>query len=326
MEIRLTLKSASFVLLLIIGIPANFTILMLFLGSATSDKKLMPTDFILTKLSFVNIVVVLVRGIPQTLTALGMQKLFNDYSCKFVIFTYRVCRAMSVCTTAILSMYQCIILLPPSSKYATLKQKASQNIQRIFIFLWCINCIIYIPAGFIYSRSEVNSSIPKYTLNLQFCFVWFPHEASYRINGTIYSLRDFSFVGLMVLSSSYIVAILYKHNKKLQNIRSLDKKQGNSIELKAAKAVVMLVTSYVFLFGVDNAIWMYTLTVSNVEAAISETRAFLAILYSTVSPLLIIGTNKNIQQKLKCVSTTTKYKTKETTIAHITTNKADIIS
>ncbi|XP_043932217.1 olfactory receptor class A-like protein 1 [Protopterus annectens] len=326
MEIQLNLKSAGFVLLLVIGISANFTILMLFLVSAISDKKLMPTDFILTKLSFVNIVVVLVRGIPQTLTALGMQKLFNDNGCKFVVFTYRVCRAMCVCTTAVLSIYQCIILLPPSSKYVTLKQKASQNIHLIFIFLWCINYIIYIPVGFMYSQSEVNLSITKYTLNLQFCFVRLPDEASYTVYGTIFSFRDFFFVGLMVLSSSYIVAVLYKHNKRLQNMRSLDKKQGNSIELKVAKAVVMLVALYVFLFGLDNAIWMYTLNVSKVEAAISEIRAFLVILYNAVSPLLIIGTNKKIQQKLKCISTNAKYKTKETAIAHITSNKADTIS
>ncbi|XP_043932216.1 olfactory receptor class A-like protein 1 [Protopterus annectens] len=317
MEIRLNPKSANFFLLLIIGIPANLTILMLFIVSAISDKKLMPTDLILTKLSFVNIIVVLVRGIPQALTDIGIQKLFNNYGCKVVIFTYRVCRAMSVCITAVLSIYQCSVLLPPSSKYTTLKQKVAQNIVVIFLFIWCINGIIYIPLGFVYTQSEVNSTIPKYAINLEFCFVLFPNEVAYRVNGIVYSFRDFIFIGLMVLSSSYIVAILYKHNKKLQNIRSPDQKQRNATELKAAKAVVMLVTLYVFLFGLDNAIWMYTLTVSNVAPVISSSRVFFALLYTAVSPLVIMGTNKKIQQKLKCFSYNTDKKVKQSTVAHI---------
>ncbi|XP_043932215.1 olfactory receptor class A-like protein 1 [Protopterus annectens] len=323
MDVRAILKATGFILILVIGIPANLSILMSFFTSAVSEKKLMPTDFILTKLSFVNVVVVLVRGIPQSLTAIGMQKLFNDYGCKFVIFTYRVCRAMSVCITAVLSIYQCIVLLPPTTKFMALKQKVSQNIFLLFLLLWCINCIIYIPAGFMYSQAEVNSSIPKYALNLEFCFVLFPHEVSYRVNGIVYTFRDFLFVGLMTLASSYIVIILYKHNKKLQNIRSPDQKQKSATELRAAKAVVILVTLYLVLFGLDNAIWMYTLSVSNVAPAVSDARVFFASLYTAVSPLVIIGTNRKIQQKLKCTSANIEHNKRESSVTHIAMSKEE---
>ncbi|XP_043932213.1 olfactory receptor class A-like protein 1 [Protopterus annectens] len=322
MEIRLILKAAGFILLLITGIPANLTILISFICSSISDKKLMPTDLILTKLSFVNVIVVLVRGIPQALTALGVQKIFSDYGCKFAVFTYRVCRAMSICTTAVLSIYQCIVLLPPSSKCKTLKQKVTQNIQLIFLFLWGINCIIYIPAGFMYSQAELNSSIPKYALNFEFCFVLFPHEASYRVNGTVYTFRDFLFVGLMALASSYIVAILYKHNKKLQRMRNSEQKQGSTIELRAAKAVVMLVTLYLVLFGVDNATWMYIIMAAHVKPAVSDARVFFASVYTAVSPMVIIGTNKKLQQKLKCLSMSSDNKITKTYIGTVAENTA----
>ncbi|XP_043932212.1 olfactory receptor class A-like protein 1 [Protopterus annectens] len=301
METRLILKATGFIFLLVIGIPANVTVLVAFLLSGIYDTKLLPTDIILTKLTFVNLVVVLLRGFPQTLIAIRKKVLFDDYGCKLLIFTYRVFRAMSICITSVLSCYQCIILLPPSSRWIVLKQKFSHNILPVFLILWCINCIIDIPDGLVYTCAPINSTIPKYTLNLEFCLVVFPHYFSYVTNGVAYSIRDFSFIGMMAFASGYIVTMLYRHNKQVQGIRNSDQKQGNTVETRAAKAVVLLVTVYIILFGIDNFIWMYTMTVSNVAPAVSDVRVFVALLYTSVSPMIIIGTNKKIQLRLKCV-------------------------
>ncbi|XP_043932211.1 olfactory receptor class A-like protein 1 [Protopterus annectens] len=301
MEVIVILRATGFMLLLVLGVPTNLTVLVSFLLTGMYDNKLMTTDIILTKLSFVNLVVVLSRATPPFLTTIIQKKLFNDLFCQFLMFVYRVFRAMSICVTAFLSCYQCVALLPHSSRWVTLKQIFSQNVLSIFFSLWCINSVIDIPEAFIYTCSDLNSTIPKYTLNLEYCFVVFPHSFSYIANGIAYTFRDFLFVGFMALASGYIVTILYRHKKKVQGIRHSDHNQRNTAETRAAKAVVLLVTVYIILFGIDNFIWIYTLTFSSVVPAISNARVFFALLYAAVSPIIIIATNKKLKLRLKCI-------------------------
>ncbi|XP_043932207.1 olfactory receptor class A-like protein 1 [Protopterus annectens] len=299
MDIRLIIKTTGFIFLLVLGVPANLTVLMSFLLPGISGNKLTTIDIILTKLSFVHFVIVLSRATPPFLVTILQQKLFNDSLCKFLVFVHRVFRAMSICITAVLSCYQGILLLPHSSRWVTLKQKISQNISLIILLLWIINSVFDIPGVLIYTCSDVNSSIPKYTINLEYCFVVFPNKFAYIANGTAYTLRDFLFVGLMASANGYIITILYRHKKQVQGIRNSGQKQGNSAETRAAKAVIILVSVYIILFGIDNIMWIYSMTVSNVATAVPDVRAFLFVFYAAVSPIIIIGSNKKIQLTLK---------------------------
>ncbi|MBN3297421.1 VN1R3 protein, partial [Amia calva] len=124
MEVRLVLKAAGFICLDVVGIPGNLTVFLFFCYLRLSDGHLSLNDLILSKLAFVNLVVVLCRGIPQALTALGIQNLFGEYGCKVVIFTYRIGRAMSICITSLLSCYQCIVIAPGSTRWMVLKQSS----------------------------------------------------------------------------------------------------------------------------------------------------------------------------------------------------------
>uniref|UniRef100_H3BH68 Vomeronasal type-1 receptor n=1 Tax=Latimeria chalumnae TaxID=7897 RepID=H3BH68_LATCH len=294
MNIRVTLKAIGFFLMVVIGIPGNFTILAVFALIKLSNGKLLSTDIILTKLAFVNLLIVLVKGIPQAFTAIGIRKLFNDNGCRAVLLLYRVSRALSICMTALLSCYQSIIIAPSSNRWRALKQKMPQKLVFIMIILWCVNIFIY-SWTLSFSFAQLNSTTTEYTLNLEFCFVVFPSFQFYIGNGTLYLFRDFLFVGLMVLASGYIVFILYQHRKQVKGIRSSDRGQETRAETRAAKAVVMLVALYVILFGLDNIIWIYTLQLSKVAPEISDARVFFASCYSAISPILIIATNKKIQ-------------------------------
>uniref|UniRef100_H3BH71 Vomeronasal type-1 receptor n=2 Tax=Latimeria chalumnae TaxID=7897 RepID=H3BH71_LATCH len=315
MDIQVIFKVISFLLLVVIGIPGNITVMAAFVHLRLSDSKLMPPDIILTKLAFVNLLVVFTRGVPQVLTALGIKKLFNNNGCRAIIFLFRVSRALSICMTALLSCYQSIVLAPSSKRWRILKQKMPQKLLLIVIIFWCVNMLIY-SWTLIFSYGPLNSTT-EYTLNLEFCFVVFPTFAFYIGNGTLYLFRDFLFVGLMVLASGYIVFILYQHRKQVKGIRSSDRGQENTAETRAAKAVVMLVALYVILFGLDNIIWIYTLQVSKVATVVSDARVFFASCYSALSPILIIATNKKIQMKLKSLGQNQHHQTPETSVSHV---------
>uniref|UniRef100_A0A8C4XD15 Vomeronasal type-1 receptor n=1 Tax=Erpetoichthys calabaricus TaxID=27687 RepID=A0A8C4XD15_ERPCA len=295
MEPRLVLKAAGFIFLDVVGIPGNLTILLFFCQMSISQGKIQQNDVIITQLASVNMVVVLCRGIPQALTALGYRNLFNDSGCKAIIYLYRVSRAMSICITSLLSCYQCVLIGPTTSKWLFLKQRLPHSVPYVVMFLCALNCCVCYAAAN-YSFTYFNSTIPEFTLNLEFCIVIFPSYLSFMGNGVLYIIRDFIFVALMATAGGYIINLLYRHRKKMQSTQTSDRNQRKTAD--ASKAVLALVTMYVILFSLDNIIWIYTLSVSRVHPSVSDTRVFFASCYSALSPILIIATNKRFATKL----------------------------
>nr|DBA33963.1 TPA: hypothetical protein GDO54_001576 [Pyxicephalus adspersus] len=298
-ELRLIFKAIGFFTLIVVGVPSNIIIIAIFVYIRVREKKLLPSNVILTKLALVNLLVIFSKGFPQAIHAIGVRNILNDTECKVISFTYRICRGMTICVTCLLSCNQCIILAPPLKTWIFLKQKVPSNIPWIMVLLWCINCAIY-PSCFLHVHAIGNYTTSKYTLYLEFCNHDFRNTAIYVANGIAIALRDFFFVGTMTIASCYIVFVLYQHGKKIKGIRSSDRNSGKSIEYKASQAVVLLVTIYVALFGIDSCIWIYTLVVSSVSPAISDARVFFGTLYAALSPIVVIKTNKQIKTMLMC--------------------------
>ncbi|OCT91594.1 hypothetical protein XELAEV_18014653mg [Xenopus laevis] len=273
MDLYLLLKAIGFLLLVIIGIPGNVFIMVQFTYFRIIEKKLLPTNIILMVLALVNLLVILSRIIPQSINALGVEELLDDTECKFVIFTYRVNRAMSICVTSFLSCYQCILIAPNTKLWIYFKHNVTQNVVAIISLFWIINIAIY-PYSIFNARTRRNQTTSPYTLHLVYCDADFLNYMAYIVNGAIYSIRDFIFVGLMALASSYIVFILLSHDKSVKGIRSSDRTQRRSVEYRASKAVILLVALYVLLYGLDNS-----------------------SSYSSLSPIVIIITNPKLQRK-----------------------------
>ncbi|XP_075053898.1 olfactory receptor class A-like protein 1 [Mixophyes fleayi] len=300
MDPYLLLKAIGFFLLVIIGIPGNLFILLQFTYIKIFEKKHLPTNIILTVLAMANFLIVLSRIIPQALNAIGVKDLLDDTECKFVIFTYRVSRAMSICITTLLSCYQCILISPTSRVWIYLKQKVTQNVWIIIFMFWIINLSLYTFSALI-AHARINITSSQYTLHLVYCDTDFLTYTAYIVNGTFIALWDFFIVGLMTLASSYMVYILLQHEKNMKGIRNSDKGQRRSAEYKASRAVILLVALYVVLFGLDNSMWIYTLTLSNVSPDMNDIRIFLASSYATLSPIVIIITNPKLHQVLKYI-------------------------
>ncbi|XP_075471555.1 olfactory receptor class A-like protein 1 [Ascaphus truei] len=295
MEIRLLFKALGFILLVIIGIPSNTSILVKFAYIRIAEKKLLQTNILLMVLALVNILVILSRVIPQSLNAIGLEDLLDDSKCILILYTYRVSRAMSICVTSLLSCHQCILIAPTTGLWSYLKQKVTQNVLFIIIPIMCINLIMY-HTSFMYAHAKKNSTSP-YTLHLVYCDMDYLTYINYIVNGTFLALRDLIFVGLMTLTSSYIVYVLLRHKKYMKGIRSSDRDKGKSVEYNASRAVILLVVMYALLFGLDNCMWIYTLTLFNASPGMNEARIVLSCSYSALSPIVIIATNPKFQQR-----------------------------
>ncbi|XP_069802184.1 olfactory receptor class A-like protein 1 [Dendropsophus ebraccatus] len=291
-------KAFIFMLITVIGIPGNLYVILKFVLIRLMEKKLLPANQIFMVLALANLFIVFSRVIPQSLHAVGLQNLMDDASCKVFGYTYRVSRAMSICTTSLLSCHQCILIAPsPSTRiWKYLKQKVTQNIFIILVSILVMNLILY-RTSFMYANARKNFTSP-YTLHLVYCDTDFQTYVSYIANGIVFASRDFLFVAVMTLASFYIVYVLLRHARTVKGIiRSSDKIQTKSIEYKASRAVILLVMCYVVFLGLDNAMWIYTLTLSDVTTDMNDARIVLACAYSALSPIVTIVTNPKLQRR-----------------------------
>ncbi|XP_053561305.1 olfactory receptor class A-like protein 1 [Bombina bombina] len=295
MENRL-LKAIEFIPLVVIGVPGNIFILVKFAFVRILEKKLLPTNLILMVLASVNLIVLVSRVIPLYLYSVGLEEILNDALCKLTVFTYRVCRALSISFTSLLSCHQCILIAPSNRHWSYLKQKVSRHMLIIIMIVIIINFLLY-PSSFLYAHEKNNSTSSPYTLYLVTCRTDFLTYVSFVVNGLLLVVKDFILVGLMTLASSYIVNVLFHHGKTVKGIRSSDSAEGKSVEYKASRAVILLVVLYVVLFGLDNSLWLYTLF--NSEPDLNDARIVLSCSYSALSPIVIITTNPKLQCKPK---------------------------
>ncbi|XP_010880041.2 olfactory receptor class A-like protein 1 [Esox lucius] len=300
LDLCVTIKGVSFLLQTGLGILGNTLVLLAYTRVVWSERHLQPVDMILCHLAFVDLMLLLTRCVPQTMTVFGLRDLLNDPGCKVVIYSYRIFRALSVCLTSMLSVFQAVTIAPTGGPHLSrLKVWLPGLIRPTFAGLWLLNMAVCIAAPF-FSVAPRNGTVPAFTLNLGFCHVDFRDSLSYKVNGVAVSTRDFAFVGLMLWSSSYILLLLHRHSRQVRSIRRSS--QSGGAETRAAKIVVILVVLYAVFFGIDNVIWIYMLTVPMVSPVVTDMRVFFSSCYASLSPFFIISSNKKVKNKLLCAT------------------------
>ncbi|XP_029429408.1 olfactory receptor class A-like protein 1 [Rhinatrema bivittatum] len=313
MDLCVVIKGMSFLLQTSMGILGNCIILFAYIQVLC---KLTLIDIILSQIAFANTMVLLTRGVPQTMTVFESEHILDDVGCKTVIYLYRIVRALSVCMTCLLSVFQAVTLMPVNSRWSHLKTIVPKHLVSWITCIWLLNMAVCIAAPF-FSSTPRNGTIQKFTLNLGFCHVHFPDQVGYIINGVAVSVRDFIFVILMVLASVYILLILYRHHRQVQGIKSSNNSQKTVAETKAARTVLQLVLLYVIFFGIDNIIWIYMLTVTQVPVLVTDMRVFFSSCYASFSPLIIIGSNRRIQNIYKFAFKKEKLSRPDVYVSHV---------
>uniref|UniRef100_A0A3P9J026 Vomeronasal type-1 receptor n=1 Tax=Oryzias latipes TaxID=8090 RepID=A0A3P9J026_ORYLA len=282
--------------LTIVGVPGNILVIMAFLLLSYEENRLLAAEAIVLHLTCANLLVVVVRCLTETLASFHVVNVFGDAGCKGVIFIYRTSRALSIWLTFLLSTYQCLSISPPGSYWASVRVLLAQNLVFVFLFLWVLNTTMS-SGAILFSLSSKNDSSPtNNAVNLEFCFVSFPSDLSKEIFGAVQVSRDVVPMTLMTLTSVIILVLLYQHNQHMNDLHRNSNASGGRCGAKrrAAKVVVVLVTLYLGLYGVDCGLWVYTLTVKKTMSSslISDLRVFFASMYAALSPLVIIVSNR----------------------------------
>ncbi|XP_043937555.1 olfactory receptor class A-like protein 1 [Protopterus annectens] len=242
----------------------------------------------------------LTLGLPHALYPFGEIYFYTDLDCKFDLYLMRVSRVMIIGLTCLLSCFQCVTLASSNPQWAALKLK----MQKYLMFLIFIVCIISMSSSIgsaLFPITGRNATGLKYTFNLGYCLSVYPSRFVFELIGFISFARDVGFVILMALASTHILLILHRHGKQMKGKRSSDRSQEAGAEQQASKMVVAFVVTYVSLFGIENTIWFYQISVSKQgDPTLNDSRLFLSFCFSSLFPVILTTFNQKLRHRIMC--------------------------
>uniref|UniRef100_A0A2I2YK18 Vomeronasal type-1 receptor n=1 Tax=Gorilla gorilla gorilla TaxID=9595 RepID=A0A2I2YK18_GORGO len=131
---------------IIVGFLENFFLLYHYSFLCFTRSMLWSTDLILKHLIVANFLVILSKGIPQTMAAFGPKDSLSDIGCKLVFYVHRVGRTVCIGNACLLSVFQVITISPSEFRWAQLKLHAPRYIRsfNILVLCWILNMLVNI--------------------------------------------------------------------------------------------------------------------------------------------------------------------------------------
>ncbi|NP_001160881.1 vomeronasal 1 receptor cavPorV1R625 [Cavia porcellus] len=280
----------AFLIQTVTGILANIVLLFHYLFLCFTGYKFRPTDLIAKHLTVANTLIMLSKGISQTVQAFGIQYFSPGNRCSFVLYIYRVARGVSVSATCLLSVFQTIKISPINSIWQDLKVKLHKHIGFWTFLSWIlhilVNCIFPFYNLIKYSSKNITkrkdfgycSSGPqdKTTESLYAAFVLFP---------------EVSWSGLMIWSSGSMIFILHRHKQQVQHIRRTNESHKSSPESRATQSVLVLVCTFVSFYTLSSFFYVCFINFSVPTWWLINTSDLISTWFPTVSPFVLMSCN-----------------------------------
>ncbi|XP_046276130.1 vomeronasal type-1 receptor 90-like [Marmota monax] len=233
---------------IILGITAKIFLLLFHVLTCLLQCRIRPADFIIAHLALIHLLILIIRMFLD-IDIFGVQYIWNDISCKTVIYLYRLMRSLSVHTTCLLSVLQATTLSHRSFFLAKFKHTFPQHSLWYFLILWVFNMFINIHI-LLSIGGPANDTLD----------VWFSTESCRDSSTGYYYIILFSLVGilwdvfllgLMALSSGYMLALLWRHKRQCQYLHTTSRIPQASPEQRATRTILLLMGSFVVIYFVD---------------------------------------------------------------------------
>ncbi|XP_072471687.1 vomeronasal type-1 receptor 1-like [Notamacropus eugenii] len=276
------------------GVLGNSFLLGLYTIIFFTGPRLRPIDLLLIHLAFVNDLVLLSKGIPQTTAALGFNNFLDDAGCKLVFYLHRVARGLSLWTTCFLSGSQAIILSPRHSRWEKIKARIPKGIGPFCFLCSAFHLLIYYS---ILLHVKGPMEIKNITERNDFIYCSATFDSSYAAIQSvfIFSLPDVFCVGIMVGTSGYMFSVLYKHHQRVQYVHGNNVTPRSSPEARAMQTILALVSMFVSFYSLNSilALHMY---LGKPKSWLIHISAFLAACFPACSPFVIIVSDSQVSK------------------------------
>ncbi|NP_001160833.1 vomeronasal 1 receptor oryCunV1R1672 [Oryctolagus cuniculus] len=259
-----------------------------------------PIDVIFLHLSLVNILTITFRLVPDIASSFGVRHFLDSVGCKTVLYTYRVTRGLSICTTSLLSVFQAVTMSPSHSKFAWLKSKLSKWILPCLLCFWIINLLIYIHS---IRATEASGNVTAVGSGYAHAYCQTQplnrHYSAALLSVMV--LRDLLFVVLMICASLCMVTHLCRHLRNAQHIHSPRLSSQTPPENRATHRILVLVLCFVFFYCANNFITFYLLYRTEKRPELEKITGIVASCYPALCPYVLMKNNKMISNLLLAI-------------------------
>ncbi|NP_001160831.1 vomeronasal 1 receptor oryCunV1R1669 [Oryctolagus cuniculus] len=284
-----------------IGVMANSFLFIIYIYAFLIKPQLKkPIDSIFMHLTVVNIITIVFQSIPDIVSSFGVKRFLDNVGCQSFFYIYRVTRGLSICTTSLLSVFQAITISPSHSKWARLKSKLSTWIFPSFLIFWIINMLIYIHI-IETLRAKWNFTVIGHGFVHAYCQT---RQSGDRHSGSFVSVmltRDFLFMAPMIVSSLYMVGLLYRHHRRARHIHSSSLSRQTSPENRATHTILLLAFCFVFFYCCNNFVYIYAFYRPEKDSRLEDINGILSSCYPTFCPFLLMKNTKNIPKLTSCL-------------------------
>ncbi|XP_031239990.1 vomeronasal type-1 receptor 4-like [Mastomys coucha] len=268
----------------VLGMLGNSALICCFIIIDFTGIGTKPIDLIVKHLTFANIMVILSKGIPQTMAAFGHTYFLDDASCKLLFYLHRVGRGVSLGSTFLLSVFQAITISPLNSKWVWLKFKVSKFIGPLLGLCWSLSLLVNIFIIMIVTDMSDKGNLTEFRQFI-YCLVVKSSKQSCIIYLILLSFGDAICLGLMMWASGSIVLILFKHKQKVQHIHS-SLSTKSFPEIKATQRILTLVCSFVVLYGISVTLLMYLSFQAEIDTWLVNANVAMSACFPALCPFL----------------------------------------
>ncbi|XP_027781000.2 vomeronasal type-1 receptor 4-like [Marmota flaviventris] len=283
----------------VVGVLGNVSLLYQYLFLYCTTSRYKSLDVILMHLNVANTLVLLSKGIPETMAAWGLRELHSDIGCKLLFYLHKLGRDVSIGTTCLLSVFQAITISPRDSRWAELKVRVPRYKGTFLTICWVLNMMlsILVPVHVTGRESSRNNTNRR---DYGHCSAVFQDK----VPGTVYLLlalvRDVFCVGLMLWASGTVVFILYRHKQRMQHVLRSNVSPRSSPESRATQGILALVGAFVSLSTLSSALHIPLAFVKNSILWLVNTSTLIARCFPAVSPYILMSYDSRVC-RIQCV-------------------------
>ncbi|XP_038196846.1 vomeronasal type-1 receptor 4-like [Arvicola amphibius] len=233
-----------------IGILGNFSLIFYYIVLYYRKCSLKPTDLILINLLTANVLIILSLGLPHTITSFLLKQLLNNFGCSLILYIQRLGRSVSIGTSCLLSIFQAMVISPRESCWKDHKVKVAKYIGCFISLLW----VFYIFMQFIFFNYPFIKKTDKNmtrTRDFGYCCLVLYNESDL-LFAILVVFPEVLFSLLIILSSSFMIVILYKHKQRVQYIHSFHGSRRTSPVSRATQNILALMFTFLVFYTLSS--------------------------------------------------------------------------
>ncbi|NP_598954.2 vomeronasal 1 receptor, E4 [Mus musculus] len=270
----------------ILGILGNFSLLFYYLILYYKEHTLKIRDMILVHVLTSNSLIIISKGFPQIMGAFGWNQLFNDVGCKLILYVQRLSRNMSIITTCLLSVFQAITISPRNSHWKKFKVKSTKFMGLPISLFWILFMLVNMLFP-VYTSTKTNSKNKTQKRDSEFCHSLGRDKIVDILYTALCVFPEVVFSLLIVCSSTFMIAILHVHKKRVQHILCTHTYPRRSPENRATQTILILVCTFLAFYTLSSVLQGYIALSHDPSWWVMNTTAIISMGFPTLGPFVM---------------------------------------